>query len=58
MDHNGFPQLQKAIDGISKKKLADPVSTMDHTLRSIAVLVHLKQIGKYQFLKQDNGEKA
>ncbi|MDI6793634.1 MAG: hypothetical protein QME81_12355 [bacterium] len=58
MDNEGFIELKKAIDGISKKKLADPVSTMDHTLRSIAVLVHLKQIGKYQVLKQDDNEEA
>jgi len=56
--HQGFIELKNAVDGVSKKKLADPVSTMDHTLRSIAVLVHLKQIGKYQLLKQDDNEKA
>jgi hypothetical protein len=58
MDNNGFIELKKAIDGISQKKLADPISTMDHTLMSIAVLVHLKQIGKYQVLKQDDSHNA
>jgi hypothetical protein len=58
LENEGVIELKRAIEGISEKNLADPVSTMDHTLRSIAVLVHLKQIGKYQELREDKVDKA
>lgn len=53
LDDKGLHIINKAISEFSEKKLADPVSTMDHILRSIAVLSHLKRIGKYHLIENN-----